>query len=317
MCLLSHFTAERFQLPFPGFKIRTIKVVKRRRSAALIVQQQTYSRTALRVAMRRAAHQILDNPVVLDDPYAFKILPPDAAAEINREPEREQHPYAKAMRSFISVRSRFAEDEFAQAVARGVRQYVALGAGLDTFAWRNPHRNVGVRIFEVDHPATQAWKREVMANANLPKPPATTYVPVDFERESLADCLNRSGFRPDIPAFFSWLGVVPYLTIEAFRSTLRFFGSMAAGSGVVFDYALPRGAVDERSRFALDQLAARVSSVGEPFQLFFMPNDLAEEFQTVRWEVAAELDAVAIRDRYFPGRSETRSGMARLVSAGN
>jgi methyltransferase (TIGR00027 family) len=281
------------------------------------VQQQTYSRTALRVAARRAAHQILDRPLVLEDPFAIRILPPDVAAKTGRDPDREGRPFDRSLRAFMVVRSRFAEDEFADAVRRGVKQYVALGAGLDTFAWRHPHRDSGIRIFEVDHPATQAWKRELIANANLPDA-AATYVPVDFERQSLADCLGTSGFRTDAPAFFSWLGVVPYLTRDAFRRTLRFFGGMAAGSGAVFDYALPREAVDEDERAEFDDLSARVASIGEPFKLLFMPDDLASEFHAIGWRVAAKLDAAAIRQRYFGDRPDTPvggSGMARLVSA--
>jgi methyltransferase (TIGR00027 family) len=277
----------------------------------------TYSRTALRVAMRRASHQVLDRPVVFEDPFAIRILPPDAAAEIGKDAARESHPFARAMRAFMAVRSRFAEDEFAGAVTHGVRQYVALGAGLDTFAWRNPHRDSGVRIFEVDHPATQAWKRDLIAQANLPDT-AATYVPVDFERQSLNDCLRAAGFRTDTPAFFSWLGVVPYLTLDAFRNTLRFFGGMAAGSAVVFDYALPREAVDENRLAAFDELSARVSRIGEPFQLFFMPGDLASEFHAIGWRVKTELDAAAIRQRFFADRADApagRNGMARLVSA--
>lgn len=282
------------------------------------MEQQGYSRTALRVAMRRAAHQILDRPPVFEDPYALRILPPEAAAAVGRDTVREQHPFAIALRSFVAVRSRFAEDEFAEAVARGVRQYAALGAGLDTFAWRNPHGEAGVRIFEVDHPATQVWKRELIANSGLPEPAATTYVPVDFECESVADCLARAGFRTDEPAFFSWLGVAPYLTLEAFRGTLRFFGGMAAGSGVVLDYGLPREAVDEISRMALDELSARVARAGEPFRLFFLPEELAKEFESIGWTVTVELDQEAIRQRYFPDRGkapEGRGGLARLVSA--
>jgi methyltransferase (TIGR00027 family) len=269
--------------------------------------------------MRRASHQVLDRPLILDDPFAIRILPPDAAAEIGRDGERENRPFAKAMRAFMAVRSRFAEDEFAEAVRNGVKQYVALGAGLDTFAWRNPHRDSGIRIFEVDHPATQAWKRELIAQANLPAN-AATWVPVDFELQSLADCLLAAGFRTDAPAFFSWLGVVPYLTLDAFRNTLRFFDGMAAGSGVVFDYALPREAVDEDRLAAFDDLSARVARLGEPFQLFFMPEDLAREFHAIGWRVAIELDATAIRQRFFADGTDTpagRNGMARMVSAGN
>ncbi len=281
------------------------------------MQQETYSRTALRVAMRRASHQLLDHPLVLEDPFAIRILPPEAAAEIGQDAERDSRPFNRAMRAFMAVRSRFAEDEFGEAVARGVRQYVALGAGLDTFAWRNPYCDSDVRIFEVDHPATQAWKRELIAKANLPET-AATYVPVDFERQSLADCLRAAGFRTDAPAFFSWLGVVPYLMRDAFRSTLRFFGGMGAGSGVVFDYALPREAVDEDRLAAFDELSARVKSIGEPFQLFFMPDELAGEFDAIGWRVKEQLDAAAIRERFFTDHADApagRNSMARLVSA--
>lgn len=282
------------------------------------MEAEGYSRTALRVAMRRAAHQLLDRPLILDDPYAFRILPVESAAEVHYQPEQGQPSFGAAIRFFMAVRSRFAEDEFVEAVRRGVRQYVALGAGLDTFAWRNPHAGSGVRVFEVDHPATQGWKRELMGHANLPVPPATIYVPVDFERESLADQLSRVGFRSDTPAFFSWLGVSPYLTIDAFRGTLRFFGSMAQGSSVVLDYALPREAVDEVSRVALDELSARVASIGEPFRLAFLPDELAAEFQTIGWGNLAELDSAAIRQRYFGDRQDgSRGGIARLAHYGN
>ncbi len=268
--------------------------------------------------MRRAMHQIVDRPRVFEDPYAFRILPAETAEEVRRESTGRQRAYDVALRWFVAVRSRFAEDEFAEAVGRGVRQYVALGAGLDTFAWRNPYIDAGVRIFEVDHPATQAWKRESIAAANLPDPRSTTYVPVDFERESLSDFLARAQFRTDIPAFFSWLGVVPYLTLDAFRATLRFFESMAPGSGVALDYPLPREAVDEISRLEFDEMSARVASIGEPFRLAFMPHDLASEFRSIGWNIASDLDSAGIRRRFFPerhGSGEARGGMGRLASA--
>lgn len=282
------------------------------------MQPNSWSRTALRVAIRRARHQVLDRPLILDDPWAIRILPADAAAEIGPDTPHDARPYDRALRLFIAVRSRFAEDEFAAAAARGVRQYVALGAGLDTFAWRNPHLSAGVQVFDVDHPATQAWKRERIAEAGLPSPPATVYVPVDFERESLADKLASAGFRTGIPAFFSWLGVVPYLTLAGFRHTLQFFSSLPAGSGAVFDYPLPRDAVDESSRAAFDHLSARVASIGEPFQLAFTPDELASEFACIGWHVAMDLDTAAIRKRFFPGierEGASRGGMARLASA--
>jgi O-methyltransferase involved in polyketide biosynthesis len=156
-----------------------------------------------------------------------------------------------------------------------------------------------------------------MTEANLPEPLSTIYVPVDFERQSLASELGEAGFDAGAPAFFSWLGVAPYLTLEAFRSTLRFFGAMAAGSGVVFDYPLPREALYESERRVLDELSARVARIGEPFRLFFTPAQLTEELSSVDWRVLDDLGGPEIRSRYFPGREEIRGGLGRLMSAGN
>ncbi len=270
--------------------------------------------------MRRAAHQIFDRPLVLNDPYALSILPPEAAAEIRQSREGEQHRMAKGLRAFMVARSRFAEDECAEAVGRGVRQYVVLGAGLDTFAWRNPHGELGIEVFEVDHPATQAWKRELMKQAELPELSTIKYVPVDFERQSLESCLAEAGFRETAPAFFSWLGVVPYLTIEAFRNTLGFLRRMAIGSGVVLDYSLPREILNESERLAFDWLAARVERVGEPFRLSFEPREIERELATVGWSVYTDLGGDAIRERFFRNRAdglEVRGRVGRLLSARN
>src|SRR5271168_3230628 len=151
------------------------------------------SRTALRVALRRAAHQLYDAPpLVLDDPIAVPILGDIYAAELHRTPTRPDRPFSVALRAFLVARSRYSEDNLARAVAQGVRQYVLLGAGLDTFAHRNPYPQL--RVFEVDHPATQQWKRELLAAGSLPAPRNLTYVPVDFENQTLAEQLRASGF---------------------------------------------------------------------------------------------------------------------------
>ena len=230
------------------------------------------SRTALRVAIRRAAHQILDRPLILDDPLATRIIGPEEALKLPRDSESEDAA-ARGMRAFMAVRSRFAEDELAAAVAVGTKQYVVLGAGLDTFAYRNPH--AGLRVFEIDHPATQQWKRELLQTAGIEIPEEAVFVPVDFERESLGTCLERCGFRMDHPAFFSWLGVVPYLSESAFDGTLNFIAALPKPSAVVFDYGVARSALSWKERFMLDALAARVAAAGEPFRLFFEPEQLA------------------------------------------
>src|SRR5580700_8592249 len=198
----------------------------------------TPSRTALRVALRRAAHQIFYSPVVFHDPVAVPLLGDTYAAELDRTRFKLEKPFSVAMRAHVVARSRFAEDALARAYAGGVRQYVLLGAGLDTFAYRNPFAKL--RVFEVDHPATQQWKRELLQRNNIAIPDSIAYTPVDFERQSLAEQLGFAGFNSQAPAFFSWLGVVPYLTLEAFRATLGFISAQRPDSGLTLDYGQPR-----------------------------------------------------------------------------
>ena len=165
--------------------------------------------------MRRAAHQLYDDPpLVFADPMALRILAEESRVELREREEMERtHPFARGMRAFLCARSRFAEDALARAVDQGVRQYVLLGAGLDTYAMRSPHGDV--RVFEVDHPATQAWKQHRLEQGGIHVPATVTFVPVDFEREELMTKLVVSGFDAHAPALCSWLGVVPYLTREA------------------------------------------------------------------------------------------------------
>src|SRR5205085_3522547 len=175
------------------------------------------SRTALGAAIYRAVHQIYEGGVIFADPYALQILDDEARAGLAAV---AGDPAQRSMRLFIAARSRFSEEAMAACVARGARQVVILGAGLDTFALRNPH--AGVTVYEVDYPATQAWKRERLAQTGVALPPSLTFAPIDFERQSLGEGLSASGFRADEPAFFQWLGVTPYLTREAIVSTLDF-----------------------------------------------------------------------------------------------
>lgn len=273
------------------------------------------SRTAQRVAVRRAAHQLLDRPLVLEDPYALKIIGPDAEAATQAKAHGQ---VSGSFRAFMAVRSRYAEDELASAVARGVRQYVVLGAGLDTFAWRNPFD--GVRVFEVDFPATQHWKRQRLANVGMPDPSCLTFAPVDFESQTLSDGLNKAGFRADQPAFFSWLGVTMYLTREAFESTAGFIGSRPSGGGVTFDYAVERSELGFFQQLALDHLASKVAALGEPFQLFFSPPELAETLRRLGFNDLEDLGADELNARYLRGRPDKlrlRGGIGRLVRARN
>ena len=161
--------------------------------AGTLLTTGTPSGTALRVAAVRAAHRLLDDPVVFDDPLALSILGPEAEAAMRADPYRFNDPISRGLRASLIVRSRVAEDELARAVAAGVRQYVVLGAGLDTFAYRNPFEDL--RVFEIDHPATQAWKRECLDKAGIAIPDSLTFAPVDFEEGvTLAEGLAAAGF---------------------------------------------------------------------------------------------------------------------------
>lgn len=264
------------------------------------------SGTAERVAIRRAAHMLCERPVIFDDPLAIRILSEDGAARAREEAaDPEQHPWLRGLRIFIAARSRFAEEQLALAIERGVRQYVVLGAGLDTFAYRNPLGKL--RVFEVDHPDTQAWKRERLRHAEIAIPDSMRFAPVDFERDTLAHGLEAAGFRGDEPAFFSWLGVVPYLTRDAAVATLSLIGGLPRGSGLVFDYTIPRESMGEAERRAFDALAERVARAGEPFRLFFEPEELVAELRTLGFTRIEDMDSAGIRSRWLGEKSgETR-----------
>src|SRR6516162_2327802 len=193
------------------------------------------SETARGAAAYRAIHQTLEGGVIFKDQFALRIVDDETAARLN---EIATDNAERRMRLFIAARSRFSEDTIANCVACGVRQVVVLGAGLDTFSLRNPYGDLGVRVFEVDFPSTQVWKRERIRRAGLLEPPSLIFAPIDFEHESLAEGLTRVGFRQDQPAFFQWLGVVHYLTRDAVASTLEFI-SATSQAAVVFDYAEP------------------------------------------------------------------------------
>ena len=256
------------------------------------------SRTALRVAIRRAAHQVIDRPTVLDDPIAVRLIGPS----YERDMERAMHYVARDFRLYMSLRSRYAEDRLAQQVAAGVRQYVVLGAGLDTFAYRNPH--TGLHVFEVDFPATQEWKHQLLNDAGIAIPANVSYIPLDLEHKSLAESLLEAGFNAALPAFFGWLGVVPYLTLEAFRATLTTIGRLPAGTAVSFDYAFPREALSAKRRKVFDVLSQRVAAAGEPLQLFFKPEALESEVRAAGFSRIEQFDTDCMNEAYLKDRAD-------------
>ncbi len=253
------------------------------------------SQTARGAAAYRAIHQTLDGGAIFSDPFAQEILDAEARA---RGDAMAADPSLRPMRLFIAARSRFSEDALAGSVARSVRQIVVLGAGLDTFSLRNPYAGQGVRVFEVDYPATQAWKRERLEQAGLAIPPSLTFAPVDFERQSLAEGLKAAGFRDDRPAFFQWLGVTMYLTREAVGSTLDFIAGLP-GSEVVFDYAEPLENYPADRRAVIMAIAESAAARGEPWLSLFDPPELTKLLRSKGFRTIEDLGIAGLSERYY------------------
>jgi methyltransferase (TIGR00027 family) len=246
------------------------------------------------IARQRAAHQLLDHGSILDDPFAMKVLGEDEKDVLQFA---NRHPIATIGRLFTTARSRIAEDALSRAVGRGVRQIVILGAGLDTFALRNPHRALEIRIYEVDYPATQAWKRERMAAAEIRPPTWMIFVPVDFERDDLGERLAAAGFQRNAPAFFTWLGVVPYLTRDAIDRTLDFAASIE-GSEVVFDYMEPADAFSGELRQIEKARAAQLEKLGERSESRFEPAGVAAILRAHGFSVVEDIGYQEIAERF-------------------
>jgi methyltransferase (TIGR00027 family) len=257
------------------------------------------SRTARAAAFHRAAHQVLEGGRIFADPLALAIAGENAEGVVQWATE---NPSGRRMRIFIAVRTRFAEDALAAAFARGAGQLVVLGAGLDTYAFRGPLRD-RLRVFEVDHPATQAWKRQRLAEAGIPLPASLVFAPVDFETQTLAGGLAAAGFDPAQQTFFTWLGVVPYLTEEAVWSTLGFIASLPNGAHIVFDYSDPPDSLPPDVRAFHDRRAARVAELGEPWINYFEAEKLRARLSRLGFREVEDLGPPEIAARYFPERA--------------
>jgi methyltransferase (TIGR00027 family) len=266
------------------------------------VTERVASRTATGVAVLHVAHQIVDSePRVLDDPVIGDLmgLPPDYVRE---HADKFQSRGARGLRAHVVTRTRFAEDRLRAAVARGVRQYIVLGAGLDTFAYRQPEWARGIRVFEIDQPGTQTGKRYRVTVAGIAVPENVTYVAIDFEAEALADGLRRGGVNLDEPAFFAWLGVTMYLTEPAIDAVLKTVVAFPRGSEIVLTFTQPKTAEDVQPDGVT--LAERAAEVGEPWVTFFEPPQLEAKLHSLGFSAVEFLtfdDAVA---RYFQNRAD-------------
>ncbi len=259
------------------------------------------SRTALGAARHRAAHQILEHGWIFSDPLAVRILGEDAESIARGA---EENPASRRMRIFIAARTRFAEDSLAAAVKLGVSQLVVLGAGLDTYAYRGAMAD-RLRVFEVDHPATQEWKKQRLRDAGIFPPATLTFAPVDFENETLTAGLEAAGFDPAQQTFFMWLGVVPYLTEDAFWSTIIFIANLKGGAHVVFDYSDPPDSLAPEMREIHEQRAARVAELGEPWINYLDSTQLHRSLKDLGFRDIEDLGPRQIAECWFPHRADS------------
>ena len=265
--------------------------------------EQKSSETALGIAILRAAHQLIDNePKILDDPISMRMLDDATHLRIRNHPEAYQTARLKALRVQAVVRSRFAEDRLAAAVTHGVRQFVILGAGLDTFAYRQPAWAAGLQIFELDQPASQVTKRRLLETANISVPPNLAYLEIDFEKDSLRSVLEGGHFNFMEPAFFSCLGVLMYLTEDAVNSILRFVVSTHPPGEIVFSFA---------NRAAQPGISSRVSTterkaakLGEPWLTKAQPDILEEELRGLGFSEIMFLTPKMILEQYLQNRPD-------------
>ncbi len=271
-------------------------------------------------AVARGLHRLVDpRPWVFDDPYALELVGPgwrkihDAMNAVFREPVLRQ-----ATAAMVN-RARYTEDRLR---AGTFAQYVILGAGLDSLAWRHPGVLRTLRVFEIDHPATQAWKRERVTALALPANDGHVFAPVDFETDTIQDGLDASGFDWSQPTLFSWLGVTQYLTMDAVRATLRIVASCAAGSEIVLTYIPTMAYLDALGQEFIETLSRVAAERDEPLQALLAPTD-AEAL--IEQECGLRVDEHLTRDdlhsRYFAGRSDgltpptTQRVIAALVPA--
>lgn len=276
------------------------------------------SQTAIASAVLRALHLLWDAPPhIFNDPFAYPFAGSTADAVIAGLAVALPGEVGRVARASFVVRHRLAEDELQKAIERGVRQYVILGAGLESFAWRRADLLGRLRVFEVDHPSSQQWKRERIAALRLPTPEGLTFVPVDFEHDDLVGCLRGAGFDPTAQTFVSWLGVTQYLSGEAIEETLRLVVSFGDGTAACVGYAVPEDELrDDLDREFRSTVMNRSAALGEPWLSFYTERDFEKLVRRCGFRNVAHFGPREAA-RYFAGRPDglRPSGQARYVLA--
>lgn len=269
------------------------------------MRSDTASETAIAAGLLRAAHQVLDEPPrILEDPISVGLVPGSSVAEIEAWRDRLQLDFLRVLRASFVARSRIAEDALFRATAGGVAQYVLLGAGYDTFAYRQPAWAGALRIFELDHPASQEDKVECLRRRGLERPANLRSCPIDFEREELLPVLERAGFVAEQPSFFSWLGVIPYLGAGDVESTLRAIFGTRGPSTIALSYVVPDSFLSGPDARAVSLSAAAAARRGEPWRSRYAPGGLEHRIRTLGYTAVEHFGPRQYRASFFAERSD-------------
>ena len=274
------------------------------------------SRTAVLTAVARALQRTQPRPWVMDDYLALGLAGPDGQVLLARLRAEVPRTHLLAFSRWICVRARYAEDAVEQAAADGLGQYVILGAGLDSFAYRRADLLARLRVFEVDHPATQEWKRRRLTALGVALPAGLVFAPVDFERQTLREGLERAGFDFGLPTIFSWIGVTMYLTLDAIHATLATVARCGAGSRLVLTYNQPPTALTGATAQIAATFAGLAAELGEPFVSRFTPAEIARLLHEHGFGDITDFGPDEARAAYFQGRADVEiAGAQRLAAA--
>jgi methyltransferase (TIGR00027 family) len=264
------------------------------------------SQTMIWTAIWRAVHRLRDDdPKILDDPFAGFLAGFDSDEAVLAAHDASDGARIPGLRTPFVVRNRYAEDELAEAIKKGIDQYVILGAGLDSFAYRRPDLMRSLVVYELDHPASQEWKQQRLTTLGLATPPGLRHVPVDFQTQALPAELKREGFRPDAPAFFSWLGTTQYLTREAVLDTISEITALAAReSEIVVQFIAPPSTIPEGDAAIANVLGEGSARAGEPWLSYFTPTDMEKIFRQAGCKGLEHFGAAEATSRYLQGRTD-------------
>jgi len=274
------------------------------------------SSTAVLTAVARALHREEPRPWVIDDYLALGLAGREGRALLGRLRAEVPGPYLLAFSRWMCARARFAEEIVEQAAAGGVGQYVILGAGLDSFAYRRNDLLGRLRVFEVDHPATQSWKRRRLAGLGVELPARLVFAPVDFERQTLREGLELAGFDSGQLAVFSWVGVTMYLTLDAIHAALAAMARCRPGTRVVLSYNQPPAVLTGSTAQIAAAFAGLAAEMGEPFISRFLPSEMTRLLHEHGFGQITDFGPDEARATYFRGQADVDiAGAQRLVAA--